>query len=574
MNGISERRRLSQLALQEAVRSSRAMAASLAAWTRFRTPAPQRVLFAPQDLRTADPTVAADIYAGYFVLAGRALATGGRSPFDFAPPSDGWGEAFYGFGWLRHLRGADTALARANARALVDEFIGKGRGDKRFARRPHVLARCMLAFLSHSPLILDQADHAFYHRFMRTLGRGVQDLERSLRGDASPPSARLFALIALACAGLCCEGLEALQERATKRLARELDRQFLPDGGHASRNPCLMVELLLDLLPLRQIYASRGVEPPQALVRTIDGVLAMLRLFRHGDGTLAHFNGMGHTRMERLATLLIYDDARNRPMPRATHSGYERLEAGGTLVTADVGAAPPIRQSAQAHAGCLSFELSSRTHRLVVNCGAPQGDGTTLQAARSTAAHSTAVVAETSSCRFLAPHGSSIERRLATWLLRRLGAVIIDGPAVVPVERDEGSLRASHDGYRASFGLTHRRTWRLSPDGKRLDGADAFIHDGAEAGADDVTIRFHLHPAVAASPTEDGGSIVLALPDGEAWRFDAGPVAARVEESVFFAASDSARRTQQIVLALKASQTPGVQWRFERVTESNAGRRR
>jgi uncharacterized heparinase superfamily protein len=43
---------------------------------------------------------------------------------------------------------------------------------------------------------------------------------------------------------------------------------------------------------------------------------------------------------------------------------------------------------------------------------------------------------------------------------------------------------------------------------------------------------------------------------------------------VFFAASDSARRTQQIVLALKASQTPGVQWRFERVTESNAGRSR
>ena len=572
MNGSSDRRRLTRLALQEAVRSGRAIAAS-GPWTRFRTPIPQRVLFAPQDLRTADPTVAADIYAGHFVFAGRALATGGRSPFDFPAPSDGWGEAFYGFGWLRHLRAADTALARANARALVDEFIGKGRGDKRFARRPHVLARRMLSFLSQSPLILEQADHVPYQRFMRMLGRGVQDLERSLRAGAMPPCAQLFVLIALAYAGLCCEGFDALQERATQRLARELDRQFLPDGGHVSRNPCLMVELLLDLLPLRQIYASRGVEPPQALVRTIDGMLAMLRLFRHGDGTLAHFNGMGHTRMDRLATLLIYDDARNRPMPRAPHSGYERLEAGTTLVTADVGAPPPIRQSAKAHAGCLSFELSSGTHRIVVNCGAPQGNGTTLQAARSTAAHSTATVAETSSCRFLAPYGSRVERRLATWLLRRLGAVVIDGPAVVPVERGEGSLSASHDGYRASFALTHRRTWRLSPDGARLEGEDVFVRDQGEMDVDDVTIRFHLHPSVTSSLAENGGSIKLVLPNGEAWRFDAGPVEARIEESVFFAASDSARRTQQIVLAVKAAQTPGVPWRFERLAEAGAGGR-
>ena len=28
-----------------------------------------------------------------------------------------------GFGWLRHMRAADTALARANARALVKEFL-------------------------------------------------------------------------------------------------------------------------------------------------------------------------------------------------------------------------------------------------------------------------------------------------------------------------------------------------------------------------------------------------------------------------------------------------------------------
>ena len=71
---------------------------------------------------------------GIFVFAGRAVATGGRSPFDVEPPSRAWAEALYGFGWLRHLRAADTALARANARALVDEFVSRRTDDRAIAR--------------------------------------------------------------------------------------------------------------------------------------------------------------------------------------------------------------------------------------------------------------------------------------------------------------------------------------------------------------------------------------------------------------------------------------------------------
>ncbi len=37
--------------------------------------------------------------------------------------SAAWARALAGFGWLRHLRAADTAVARANARALVDDFL-------------------------------------------------------------------------------------------------------------------------------------------------------------------------------------------------------------------------------------------------------------------------------------------------------------------------------------------------------------------------------------------------------------------------------------------------------------------
>ena len=81
-----------------------------------------RLIIAPHDLR-ADATRAAEIYAGRFVFAGKIVTCHGRSIFDLEPPSEDWEVALLGFGWLRHLRAADTALTRANARSLVDDWI-------------------------------------------------------------------------------------------------------------------------------------------------------------------------------------------------------------------------------------------------------------------------------------------------------------------------------------------------------------------------------------------------------------------------------------------------------------------
>jgi uncharacterized heparinase superfamily protein len=536
---------------------------------RFLRPRPWRLLIAPQDLRTADPTVASDIYSGHFVFAGRVAATGGRSPFEVDPPSRAWGEALYGFGWLRHLRAADTALARANARALVDEFVGR-RGDHRaVVRATPVMARRLLSFLAQSPLLLDGAEHGFYQRFLRSIEQMARDLDRDMR-SASRPIHRLNAAVALCYAGLCCEGLERLFWRARRHLARELDRQILADGGHRSRNPQVGVELLLDILPLRQAFASRSLEPPEEMTNAIDRMLPLLRLLRQGDGSLSHFNGMGRTAADQLATLLMY--ARGQAMRRAPRSGYERLEAEKTVVVAEAGPAPPVEDAADAHAGCLSFEMSSGAERIVVNCGAARGASEeTRLAARSTAAHSTAAIAETSSGRFLVRRGW-----LAGWLLRRLGHALLRGPRAVTVDRREASearsdilLRATHDGYRA-LGVVHERIWRLSGDGERLEGEDAFARSGSRAGALPVAIRFHLAPGVRASRVQGGDAVVILLPNREAWEFRAEGVEPALEESVFFAASEGPRRAEQIVLSLDAARTPRVKWSFERLAREGA----
>src|SRR6202040_3401478 len=109
---------------------------------------------------------------------------------------------------------------------------------------------------------------------------------------------------------------------------------------HVSRNPGVIIEVLLDLLPLSQAFSARNVAPPPAIINAIDRMMPMLRFFRHGDGTFALFNGMGPTPPDLLATVLAYDDARGAPVANAPYSGYQRMQAGALLVIADTGRAP------------------------------------------------------------------------------------------------------------------------------------------------------------------------------------------------------------------------------------------
>ena len=525
----------------------------------LRSLAPERLLISPQDIRTADPTVAADIYAGYFAFAGKMVNTHGRSVFELTPPSPAWAAPLVSFVWLRHLRAADTALARANARALVEDFLTLASANPVLPIwEPKVAARRLLSWLSQSPMILEDADRAFYRRFMKALGRHAIKLQNAL-SDGLRGEARLLVVIALAELGLCAAGVGNLPRRSTRLLADELARQIFPDGGHIGRNPQMLIELLLDLLPLRQAYTARGLAAPQELLNAIDRMLPMLRLFRHGDGSLALFNGMGVTPPHMIATVLAYDDARAVALANAPYSGYQRLEASGAVLVMDTGAPPPSQFSERAHAGQLSFEFSSDGQNIVGNCGAPDEMRAAARlAARSTAAHSTIVVADTSSSRFAPESG------IGRWLKGR----IISGPKQVPVSRDHNEtgpgLSASHDGYLVEFGLVHERALRLSADGTQLIGRDNLSAHGDKVADAPYAVRFHLHPTVRAICADDGLSVGLVLPDGAQWLFHADGMPVQIEPSVYFAVPEGMRGAEQIVVHASLSQATGINWVFER----------
>jgi uncharacterized heparinase superfamily protein len=433
-------------------------------------------------------------------------------------------------------------------------------------RRADVMARRVISLLCHAPLVLSDTDGKFYRRYLRALARDIRLLRFGLH-DAPDGVPRLQVLIALCYASLCLANQARTIRTATRKLSDELRRQILPDGGHVSRNPGALIELLIDLLPLRQTFAARNIAPPAALLNAIDRMMPMLRFFRHGDGSFALFNGMSGAPSDLLATLLAYDDTRGIPMAHMPHTGFQRLEAGATTLIVDTGPPPPSNLSEEAHAGCLSFELSSGLNRIVINCGTPSTSRDTWRAfARTTPAHSTLTCHETSSCQFV--EQSAMKRLLQ-------GAPIVGGPRNVESSRDtvdDGErLTASHDGYLARFGLIHRRVLTIAPDGARLEGEDTLAPapGGRMKGSRiDYALRFHLHPSIKASRLSDGHGVMLVLQNREVWTFDAPADRVDLEDSVFLAGNDGPRRSAQIVIRQNAREAPSVHWSFVRSATS------
>ena len=503
---------------------------------------------------------------GRFRLAGHSVDIRQGSIFDQPPPSREFAAALHGFDWLRHLEAAGGELAREFALKLTQHWLNRNARYTTPAWLPEVTAERFLNLFCHGGFFLADLDEAWRPKFFISLRDQSILLARSLvkAADGLP---RVKCAAALALAGHCLSD-ERIAAAGLKRLSVELKRQILPDGGHVSRSPEQLLDVVRLLTMLKQARARTGQETEPALEEILDRMLLLLKFFRLGDGGLAVFGGGSEEDPRIIAGLLAQDQRQDQRLTHLPESGFHRLALGRGIVLFDAGAPPEGGFSTAAHAGCLSFEMSSGAHRLVVNCGAFAGRDLSWQRAlRSTPAHSTLTLDDRSQATVLT------EKILASLL----GARLVGGPAKVETRRLESahglSVEASHDAYVAHYGLVHQRRMTLSRGGFTLTGADRLIpvqrdppsgHRDARHGLP-FAIRFHIHPDVRLSLAQGGSSVILKLPNGEGWRFRCGGGDLSVEESIYFGGG-TARRAEQIVIkgAVKAQAAESA-WVFEQV---------
>jgi len=465
-----------------------------------------------------------------------------QPPWTVPSPSRHYGDRLHRFEWLGALfhhsnDGADRA------RAMVDDWIERFGDFHEFYWRLSPLVVRVWEWMLAGPALFDTGNEAQCRTRLQTLVRQIDFIADGLE-TCTDPAARWRGTCVLAASAICLEGGRGA-EGALAHLETECTAQILPDGGHVSRSPELLLRALSDLLVLQELINRAGRVMPEFLTKWIPRMGAMLGFFQLGDGGICPFNAGSENRPEAVHAVLTALDAPPRNFSFAMKSGFQKLRKNDLCLILDAGAAPPSLFAGRAHSGPLGFELSDGPARIITSCGfSPEVNLDWQAAVRRTGAHSTVSLAG----RDASPFTTFEPTRLLS----------PEGPDGISAKRleeaDEIWLDAQHAGWKSRYGLIHRRRLFMSGDGERLNGEDSLVRPVSQALDEDgkfvsFDIRFHLHPSVKAVTRDD--AIILTCETGAVWRFRTTHPGTRLELSRYLGRG-LVEPTVQIVMSGRA----------------------
>jgi len=503
----------------------------------------------------------ADAQAGQAMLSGEFRFAGEtvREPRPLSRPTgatQAWCEGIDRFDWLNDLRVSGTPGAQAAAVELTRRWLGENLRYREDSWRGDILAARLRNLLLNSGYLSTPDDAGFKALLMGSLYRQAAHLSRALP-DGLYGAALLEAVISLMLSGLMLPRGERLLEKGRKLFGRELPRQLLADGGHVERSPQVMLDLLIRLIDLRDVFTAARRPLPDSLQITIETMASVVLMLCHGDGQPARFNDTAEIDPKRVEAALRRAGGRLRPLNQLPLTGFQRMECGRTLVLVDCGTPPRHGLDTHAHAGTLAFEMSIDGDPLIVNCGAHPWSKEWQQVQRTSAAHSTMIVDNVNSSMLLPPKkafGGGV----------KMGGIALK-PDIVTSRREETNgqiwLDLSHNGYEEGFGLIHRRRLYLSANGEDFMGEDQLVGKGGNSFA----LRFHLDPQVQVSITQNGQAALMKLAKGSFWRMRVQGGELALAESAAIGAGGKVRRTQQLVVlgAIESDRTE-LKWLIQR----------
>jgi len=469
-------------------------------------------------------------------------------------------EQLQGFSWLRDLAAAASREKGARfAEALVGRWLlAHGtRVDPAWA--PQLWGERILFWTAYAPYILSSSDGGYRSALLNTLARGARHLDGSAEKAAAGLD-RVTAWCGVVAAGLLVQGGVPRLARGEAGLARALASAQFDDGGLISRSPFEQALLVDRLGLLRACYQAAKQTIPDGIEAAAQAALAALHGITMGDSALSSWQGCNPGEAARLTALIEGCGLRARPLRQPRGWGYHRMSALGTVLVIDAAPPPPQKVADKGCASTLAFELSDGSQRLIVNCGGPGPLPTDLpeelvQGLRTTAAHSTLVLADTNSTNILVD-GS-------------LGKGVEDVAIDRHEDNDLSRLEASHDGYVRAFGIVHKRSLMLGNDGKELRGADQLQPKGRKKIRESApyAARFHLAPGVEPTVTADGMGAILRSKGAPPWNFRCRGGNLTLEESLWIDGRGQPHRTLQLVIVGEVSALGGeIGWQFRRAS--------
>ena len=314
---------------------------------------------------------------------------------------------------------------------------------------------------------------------------------------------------ALVFMGVFFEGPEADKwlKKGIEIVSSELDEQILGDGGHFERSPMYHSMILEDCLDLINILGEKAGLLGEKLEQKADLMIGFLDAICHPDGRISLFNDAAFgIEAEPDQLMAYYERVRGRRFEKKTCNIQALSETGYYILAPDdenkmiidCGPVGPDYQPGHSHCDTLSFELSVKARRVIVDSGCFQYVDSSIRTYnRGNIGHNTLTIDN--------------ENQSEVWGAHRCARKA--KPLDIEWGDKDGRLyfRGGHDGYMRLKGKpVHSRTIEQDPQGWKIKD------EVTGKGAHDVESRLHIHPSMTVHLMDGGVNIRFK---GKPWLF-------------------------------------------------------
>jgi uncharacterized heparinase superfamily protein len=432
-------------------------------------------------------------------------------------------ENLHNFLWL-------TLLDRKNNKIITKNII-KSWNNIFFNYKPDVwdmetTAKRIIAWSSNIDITLEGADKNYKNKFFLSLIKQSNFLLNNLTNLFYQPS-KIICCAAIILSGMIFKNNDINYKIGIRELEKIVKMGFDETGFVKSRNPEELFIAIKYFILIREWFKEAQKPIPDFLNEVIRKSGECYSILSCANKQLPLFNGATETSNKD------YDIFLKNLKYKFSSKKYEvgdllKIKKNKFEFFIDCGNPPPNNFAKYYQAGCLSFELISNKQKIICNSGYGKYLSSKFSTlSRSTAAHSTLYINDTSSCIF---QKNKIINKV-------YGNSLISKHKVIKKNYTEDtnsfSIVSSHNGYEKRFGYIHTRSIKILKKQDKIFGIDELKKTKNNDTFLNYFVRFHIYPNTKIVKTKAGNSILISLSNGEGWLLESKTNSFEIEKNIF-----------------------------------------
>ena len=466
-------------------------------------------------------------------------------------------ENLHSFLWL-------TKLDRKNSKTITKDII-KSWIDNFFNFNPYtwemeITARRIIAWVSNTDITLENSDKIYKEKFYLSLIKQSNFLLKNLKKLFNGPN-KIICCAAIILSGMIFKENDLSYKLGIKELEKIIKNYFDENGFPKSRNPEDVFTSIKYLILIREWLKEAQKPIPDFLNEIVHKCGSCYAMLSCSNKQFPLFNGateINHKDYDIFLKNLKYKfRAKKNDIADLIKIKKKKFE-----FFIDCGNPPPNIYAKNYQAGCLAFELISNRYKVICNSGYGKYLSSKLASiSRSTAAHSTLYINDTSSCIF--QKNESINKVYGNSLVQKHRVINKN----YTEDKNFYSISASHNGYEKRFGYLHKRSVKISKKQDIIFGVDELKKTKNYSNPLSYFIRFHIYPDTKIVKTQAGNSVLISLPNGEGWLLKSNTNDFEIEKNIFLGNKNRIINNESISISGSIIESMiSVIWEIERVS--------